>query len=606
MNDQKSPWTWVIVLALPVLVWALWAYPFVVQKEPGQVFIYHFSWWKLFKFGVGFYGLYVFPGLFLFHWTGRRWPYNPWISPHRFFLAFLWGGIAHVLAALFQKYLQLPYHPVVVLVCLGVSYGILAWPFRKIKFLLVEERPFREYEILTWACLIFTLVLGMDLILRARASSLSLMGDGFPHMIYLLATLIDGPFPDSLPFFSTFVLNVHPLGFHAMGANLITLLPGTEAIDVLRYFSATFLPCLLICLFAFLKWVTGSRSLGALCALAIFFVGGGGMSTSIPIAFFPWYWAVGWCFSLGVFYLILRDEFQSRWVSFWAGVVLGIGVLLTPMSAFRMGAILVFFFLLELIRRVILRESLRDYFTGAILVGFGAALPLCIWMVPMVLRYGWEETYSYDYILKNFKDRAPRGIRYIRYMKESNYNLVHLYTWTKVNAGLFPLFFVPLGILALVRKWRDMISPLLVGWLFAMSTAAIWGYLTNPYRYFEYFFLGLIVLGALGLGWVYKILSERWRPLILLAVLVVVLINVPFNYYPKYRQALKLYGVTQWPVNALDRARRLEKHYRQAKREGTLDQEFGWYRGYLWSRQKKVWDIYLKTQSPRPKKSKKN
>jgi len=38
--------------------------------------------------------------------------------------------------------------------------------------------------------------------------------------------------------------------------------------------------------------------------------------------------------------------------------------------------------------------------------------------------------------------------------------------------------------------------------------------------------------------------------------------------------------------------------YLASKKAGRLDLEYGGYRGYLWSRQKKVWDIYLKTKKP--------
>jgi hypothetical protein len=36
----------------------------------------------------------------------------------------------------------------------------------------------------------------------------------------------------------------------------------------------------------------------------------------------------------------------------------------------------------------------------------------------------------------------------------------------------------------------------------------------------------------------------------------------------------------------------------KAKAEGKLDEAYGGMRNYLWSRQKKVWDIHLKVITP--------
>ncbi len=72
------------------------------------------------------------------------------------------------------------------------------------------------------------------------------------------------------------------------------------------------------------------------------------------------------------------------------------------------------------------------------------------------------------------------------------------------------------------------------------------------------------------------------------------MVDLRVTYPSKYREAMKFYGKTVWTEAMLKPSRAWEAQYRRAKQQGSLDQDFGWYRGYLWSRQKKVWDIYLK------------
>jgi hypothetical protein len=294
-----------------------------------------------------------------------------------------------------------------------------------------------------------------------------------------------------------------------------------------------------------------------------------------------------------LFFLILRSEFESKALYFWAGVLFGAGVLIHPFMAFRVGAILIFFFFFELIRRTALRDRLPPLFLCGGSFILGSALPLGIWLLPMVLRHGWEETYSYDYIVEHFKSVAPRGVGYIQKIRESSYGLADLYYWSKGNAGWFALIFSPVGVAVAFWKYRKTTSMFLLAWVSAMGSAAVLGYLLNPYRYFEYFFLGLMALAAYGLGGVYHGLGGRWRVFLLLGALAVAVAGIRIDFFPKYRQTLHYYGQTQWKEEFLQRSRNMAGLYINSKRQGRLDRELGGYTGYLWSRQKKVWEIYM-------------
>ncbi len=585
---------WLFALACVFAAWILWPYPQYFQKSPQEYYLLHFSFSPWLKFILGFYGLYVLPGLFLFWRLGKAFSYNPFFTPHRFFLAFLLGAAAHVMAVLLQKFLLWPYQLWSVLLCLTVAYALIYWPLRRLRFLW-NETPFSGgWPWVTGVVLGLTLLLGTELILRGRASSNSIQGDAFAHTISLLATLIEGPLPDANPFFSTFILNIHPQAYHAMIATILTLFPSLESLDVIRYFSLAFLPCFLLCTFAFFSRLTQSAPLGALCTLATYFVSGGGMSTHIPIAFFPWYWAMAWVLSFGVVYFLIGPEWERPGVPWVSGWVMGTGVLLSPMLAYRMGAIMALFFVLEGVRVGCRRESLKTWFCSGAGMALACALPVMLWLLPLVLRYGWEETYSYEYLIQHFSDLAPRGIAYIKSLKETDYTWADLWVWTRDNAGYFPIVFFPLGLWTLVRHLGQRVSMVVLAWILAMGAAILGGYLTNPYRYFEYFFLGLLMACALGLGELFRKLPSKAKAPLLFLVFAVLMVDLRVTYPSKYREAMKFYGKTVWTEAMLKPSRAWEAQYRRAKQQGSLDQDFGWYRGYLWSRQKKVWDIYLK------------
>ncbi len=593
LRGEGSFTKWSLALASCLLmVWALWPYPQYFQKSPQEHYLLHFSFLPCLKFLLGFYGLYVLPGLFLFWRLGKKFSYNPFFTVHRFFLAFLLGAVAHVVAVLLQKFLSWPYQVWSVLLCLSASYALISWLLRRLRFLWEETPSTEAWGWVTWPVLALAFLLGSELILRGRASSNSIQGDAFAHTISLLATLIDGPLPDANPFFSTFILNIHPQAYHAMMATLVTLFPSLETLDVIRYFSLVFFPCFLLCSFAFFSRLAQSAPLGALCTLAMYFISGGGMSTHIPIAFFPWYWAMAWILSFGVVYFLIGPEWKIPVVPWVCGGVMGAGVLLSPMLAYRMGAIVALFFIFEGVRVLWRRESLKSWFCSGMGMALACALPVMLWLLPLILRYGWEQTYSYEYLIQNFSASAPRGIAYIKGLKETDYTWIDLWTWTRDNAGYFPLIFFPLGCWGLLRNLGERVSMLVLAWIVAMGAAILGGYLTNPYRYFEYFFLGLLMACALGLGKLFQIFP--WKTLLLFLVFAVLILDLRLVYPAKYREAMEFYGRTAWTDAMLKPSRAWEAQYRRGKRQGTLDQDFGWYRGYLWSRQKKVWDIYLK------------
>lgn len=593
-EPSRDPYRWILFLLVPLVIWILWPYPEVLKKSPAEGYLLNFSWVTLLKFFSCFYGLYVLPGLALFYWVKRSAPYNPVVSPQRFLLSLLWGMVAHLLAIFFQKYLNLSYQPWTILPCLIVSYAVLAILSRPLKGLLEEEKPDRQYDLLTWGMLLLALFLGMEMTLRGRASSVSLMGDGFPHLINYLGTLVDGPLPDGLPFYSTFVLNIHPMAFHALMANLKTLMPGIEHIDWLRYFSVVMIPAVIFSFFTLFTFLSRSRPVAALSTLVLIFVSGGGFSLRVPVVFFPWYWALAWCLTAGIAFIILKNNFRSKWVSFWIGILFGIGVLIHPFMAFRVGGILTLFFPIELIRRAILKEEILPVFTHGLCLAFGAVIPVAAWLLPLIIKYGWEETYSLDHIFKNFSERMPKGVSYLRRIQSANYSWADLLTWSRDNAGWFALLLAPVGIVAAFLRPRTATPSLLVAWALAMAMATVLGLLMNPYRYFEYFFLALVALAVFGMGWLVFISPKTWRALLILLFAIFSLWSIRLDFFPKYRLALKYYGRTDWPSNVLDQSGRMAKNYLKSKKQGNLDQDFGFYRGYLWSRQKKVWDIYLR------------
>lgn len=593
---------WLLLLfPLALTVFALRAYPDALRKGADQGYALNVEWWVLAKVAVVFYGLYLLPGWLFFR---LRWPRD---SSHasspgaRILLSFALGMSAHVLAAFLQKYLHLGYQPTVVLACLVLAYGFLMWLAAKIPMqLLLREAPgpvtSRPERVASYALLSLGGALLLEMALRARGSSLNLSGDGYPHLINTLGTMVDGPFPDALPFFSTFVLNIHPMGFHALLANLKTLTPGLMYVDLFRYFSVLMVPVFLACMYGFFSYLGKNRFVGALGAFAALFVSGGGLSLTIPIVFFPWYWSIAWCLSAAVFFILLRSELNSAALCFGAGLVFGTGVLMHPFFAIRMGMIMAMFLPIELLRRILCRQELRPALLGALDFGLALAIPVGLWIGPLLARHPWEPTYEYDYIVQNFSALAPEGVKYLQTMKGSGFHLKDLWFWTWKNAGLIPIVLAPLGILACLKRLREPAVALLLAWLLAMGSAVLLNYLPNPYRYFEYLFFGILAFAVFGAGWFLGELSGIFRGLALVALLCLVGPQISRDFFPKYRQALSLYGTVSLNAADIQAAEARVGRYFESKRAGRLDLEYGGYRGYLWSRQKKVWDIYLKTR----------
>jgi hypothetical protein len=325
-------------------------------------------------------------------------------------------------------------------------------------------------------------------------------------------------------------------------------------------------------------------------------VSGGGLTLRIPIVYFPWYWGLAWCLTAVIFYLLLNGEMRSKTLYFWAGALLGVGVLMHPMMAPRMGTILIFYLPLELLRRWLSREPWAPVFSRGALFALGTAVLLGIWLGPLLLRFGLEETYSYEYILANFSKIAPNGVKYIRGLQELKFGPKDLYPWIAKNAGIFPMLLAPLGLVAAICRFKKSASPLLLAWVMAMVSAVLFAYLPNPYRYFEYLFFGLVALAVFGMSWVLPMLAERWRPLVLGGFIAFALFAVRQDYWPKYGLALNLYGRTDWPKGVFNISAGIVRNYQEAKAKGSLDEAFGEFRGFLWPRQKKVWDIYIQRQ----------
>lgn len=591
------------LLPLALAVWALRGYPEVLRRGADQTYLLQVSAWTLVKLVSVFYGLYLLPGLAFF---ARRWPTERWrdaLGGGRLLLAFAFGMTAHVFAALLQKTLHLGYRPISVLACLGAAYLVLGWLAGKIPMerLLREApgpRPERPERLATYGLLALGGALLLEMTLRARGSSLNLSGDGYPHLINTLGTMVDGPFPDGLPFFSTFVLNIHPMGFHALLANLKTLTPGLLYIDLFRYFSVLMVPVFLVCMYGFFSFLGKSRLVGALGAFAALFVSGGGLSLGIPIVYFPWYWSIAWCLSAAVFYILLKSELSSAALCFAAGLVFGAGVLLHPFFALRMGAIMACFLPLELLRRAFCRQPLGPALKGALDFGLGLAIPVAAWLGPLLAKHPWEPTYEFEYIVKNFSALAPEGVEYLKTMKGKGFALKDLWHWSWKNAGLAPILLAPLGLAACVARLRDSAAALLAAWLIAMGAATLLDLLPNPYRYFEYFFFGVLALAVYGAGWLLGKCSGVPRALAISVLLCVAALQIPRDFFPKYSHALRLYGTTALTEADIRSAESRSARYLESKRAGRLDLEYGGYRGYLWSRQKKVWDIYLKTRKP--------
>lgn len=604
LPGPRREYAWLLLL-LPVAVaaWALSGYPEALRKGADQAYALNVSVWTLAKAAAIFYGLYLVPGLAFF---ARRWPTaSRWAAcdAQRILLAFAFGMGAHVLAAFIQKYLHLPYRPWLVLICLGAAYAVLMWLTGKIPMQAVlgeaeEPKPSRTERIVTYVWLALGGALLLEMTLRGRGSSLNLSGDGYPHLINTLGTIADGPFPDGLPFFSTFILNIHPMGFHALLANLKTLTPGLLYVDLFRYFSVLMVPVFLACMYGFFSFLGKSRLIGALGAFAALFVSGGGLSLSIPIVFFPWYWSIAWCLSAAVFYILLKSELKSAALCFAAGLVFGAGVLLHPYFALRMGAIMACFLPLELLRRALSRQPWKPALLGALDFGLGLAIPVGAWLGPLLAKYPWEPTYEFDYIVQNFSILAPEGVQYLKTMKGTGFHLKDLWFWSWKNAGLFPVFLAPLGLAACVARFRESAAALLIAWILAMGAAVVLDILPNPYRYFEYLFFGILALAVFGAGWGLSKLDEAPRALAVAILLTLAAFQIHRDFFPKYRQALNLYGTTSLSEEQVRSAETRADRYLASKRAGRLDLEYGGYRGYLWSRQKKVWDIYLKTRKP--------
>lgn len=556
---------------------------------------------NLFLLGAVFYGVYLLPALVFFAWRHGPPRCSHFFESGRVLLALATGCTAHVLAAFIQKYLHLPYRAWAVLPCLVLGYAILFFLTRgrkEVDRLLATDAPAgsRTERWLTALLFVLALVLGWEMTLRGRASSVNLIGDGYPHLINLLGTMVDGPFPDGLPFYSTFIVNIHPMAFHALWASLKTLTPNLLYIDLFRYFSVLMVPVFLACMMGFFTFLAKNRLVGAMGALAALFVSGGGLSLKVPIVYFPWYWSIAWCLTAAVCYLLLKDGLSSRVSSAAAGLIFGVGVLMHPFFAFRIGSLLVFFLPLELLRRVFQKEAVLPLFASVGVFLLGAILPVGAWILPLILRYGWEPTYSYSYIIEHFQALAPQGVAYIQKFREVHYTPWDLYAWSRGNAGLFPLILSPVGIWACLKRGRSPVASLLLAWLLAMAAMVLLDFLPNRYRYFEFLFFAELALAVFGLAYLLELLPSRARPWLIAAVLVLLLISVKEDFFPKYQYALSLYGRSSLTEADIQKAESRVGNYLQTKREGRLDQSYGNYTGYLWSRQKKIWDIYVRNQ----------
>lgn len=604
--DKK--WTWAFgILALPALIWALAPYASVIHKTPAETYILSFSLKDLIFLGIVFYGVFLLPGLLFLAWRSRPEMPGRFFESRRVLLALALGCTAHVVAIFIQKFLHLPYRAWVVLPSLASAYAFLFFLLRhhpQVDRLLGQETPVPggAERWLGSALWILALILGWEMTLRGRASSVNLIGDGYPHLINLLGTMEDGPLPDGLPFYSTFILNIHPMAFHALWADLKVLTPGLLYIDLFRYFSVLMIPVFLACMMAFFSYLAKSRLVGAMGVLAALFISGGGLSLKVPIAYYPWYWAIAWCLAAAVFYLLLKGGLSSRSVAFWAGLVFGVGILIHPFFAIRMASILVFFLPLEILRRVLQKEAVLSLLGSAGAFALAAVLPVGLWILPMVLRHGWELTYPYAFIVEHFQSVAPAGVAYIQKFREVHFSLSDLFFWSRGNAGLFPLCLAPLGIWAALRQGKNAASSLLLGWLLAMAAMVLVDFLPNRYRYFEFLFYAELALAVYGLGYLLQVLPVPARAWVVAAGLVLLWVSIRLDFIPKYQYTLALYGRTSLTEAEVQRAEARVGHYLQTKREGKLDQSYGNYTGYLWSRQRKIWDIYVGNQQAKKSK----
>jgi len=601
---KPSRWStlaWLAWLApLGVLLWFFWHYPLLWRKDAETSYQLFFSLGNLSKLCAGFYAFFILPG-WLYLWIRERGPSRvSWADASRVMLALLLGLSAQTIALFLQKYLHLPYRPLPVGLCLAagylVAFGLAQFlPWGQVLERAASAPSMRNAE--QWVSdllLLVAVILGWEMTLRGRASSISLMGDGYPHLIYFLGTLTHGPMPDGNVFYSSFVLNITPMGFHTIWASLKTMIPGLLHLDFIRYFSFAMVPIFIACLMALFTQLAGNRLAAAILTLAASFISGGGLSLSVPIVFFPWYWSLGWCLAAAVFWLLLKNKFESAWVSGFAGWIMGIGFLMHAFFAVRMTVIVGLFFVFELLRRLWLREAPFAFLKNAALFIFGAAIPFGSWMLPMVLQHGWEATYSYDYLVQNYSAVAPEGIRYIRNFKEVHYRLADLWYWSRGNAGLLPVFLAPVGIAICLLRRREARSYLLLAWLIAMASAILMRYVPNPYRYFEFFFFGLAACAALALGAMFRKTPEPWKTYLMAATTVVLGVSMMVDFSPKYRKAIVTYGRTQAKPSDEVRQENRATSYLRSQRAGNLDRDFGGFTGHLWLRQKKVWDIYLK------------
>jgi hypothetical protein len=86
------------------------------------------------------------------------------------------------------------------------------------------------------------------------------------------------------------------------------------------------------------------------------------------------------------------------------------------------------------------------------------------------------------------------------------------------------------------------------------------------------------------------------------ALLCLSFFSIRQEFLPKYRRALSLYGRTSLTPKDIAQAEKRAEDYFKAKDAGVLDRSYGNYPGYLWSRQKKIWDIYVRNRTQKGEK----
>ncbi len=538
-----------------------------------------------------FYGVLIAPG-FLF----SRQQFSELKSSQHIYHGFIVGMLAHFFSINLIKITQLYSIPGIYTLSLALTYLLLYFLTKKISWSFFTPTPTATTKV-SWHWIILSVAIVANLVLSFlyRARSPELSGDGLAHLILIVQHQINGPLPDFSPFYSTPIVNYQATYFHALLYHL-GILSHLHFVDVLRYFSFIFTPLFVLTLYTCFEIICKNKLFASLLALQSIMISGGGQSLEVPIAFFPWYWALGWSlFTSVIIKLIQQPLYQKTNFIFLAiGVLIAVSMGMAPMLMGRWPFVLV---ILALLTSLVPSEfsffkKIKNIFINGCLLSLGILLSLGVWLFPLLIKHGLEPTYSLQEITSQFQNKIPQSVNYFLSVYQTQFSVFEIFIWMQRNMGMLLAYACLAAFVAsLLNKNRTTSWAITFAVPIAMLAALLIPAVPIKYRLFEYLFLGFLLVLANG----YFLLDQSeifFKKYLLWGLTFLLFTNFAVVYPQKVKLTASIYGRNKMDTPEFNRAYQWETFYLQAQKNNQLDEVFGNFRNYLVLRHKKIWDIH--------------